>query len=130
MGAEFRKVMFGYNTEEVDKRISAIEEEIAKNMESAETALKNAINENKELIEKLDQINKEKAEYEEFRLKIADMLLKAFIDASEEVYNFKTQADATIEEKTEKLHELKMKNSEINTSIEKLLEKLENIQSN
>ncbi|MHC1719623.1 MAG: hypothetical protein AB9844_02840 [Clostridiaceae bacterium] len=130
MGMEFKKVMFGYNTDEVDNKISAIETEIARNIESAEAMLKSTLEENKALLEELDRLNEEKVKFDEFNQKVGNILREAFVSASEEVYNFKTQVDMNINTKIQKLDSLQVKNGEINDSIDRLLAKLDNIESN
>ena len=130
MGMEFKKVMFGYNTDEVDNKISAVEAEIAKNIEAAEAMLKNALEENKTLLEELDRLNEGKAKFDEFNQKMGDILREAFVSASEEVFNFKTRVDMNIDAKVSKLETLQIKNGEINDSIDRLLAKLDNIENN
>jgi len=130
MGMEFKKVMFGYNTDEVDNKISAVEAEIAKNIEAAEAMLKNTLEENKTLLEELDRLNEGKDRFDEFNQNMGDILREAFVSASEEVFNFKTQVDMNIDTKFRKLEALQIKNGEINDSIERLLAKLDNIENN
>jgi len=130
MGMEFKKVMFGYNTDEVDNKISSIEAEIAKNIEAAEAMLKNTLEENRALLEELDRLDGEKVKFDEFNQKIGNILREAFVSASEEVYNFKSQVDMNIDAKIRKLEALQVKNGEINDSIDRLLAKLDNIESN
>jgi len=123
----FKRVMFGYNISEVEKKIKAAEAEIAAKQELAESRLAQAMAENRELMEKLKELYALKAETDEFDMRIGKILMESFIQSSEEVYNFKTQADHNINLKYDRLDTLKEKNNDINESIDKLLVKLGNI---
>jgi copper chaperone CopZ len=124
---EFKKVMFGYDVSEVENKIKAVEAEIAAKRETAESARDQAAETNRELMEQLKALYSEKAEADEFDLKLGNILREAFMGSSEEVFNFKNQANQNIDSKYGRLESLKEKNFDINESIDKLLVKLENL---
>jgi multidrug resistance efflux pump len=121
--------MFGYRSDQVEKRIKEIEAENAAKKEQAEKALEQAVAENRELMEKLKTLYAENAKAEEFDRAIGDVLREAFIASSEDVFNYKSQAKQNIDSKYDRLETLKEKNNDINESIDKLLIKLGNTQN-
>lgn len=125
---EFKRVMFGYSISEVQNKIKATEAEIAAKKELAEGRLSQAAAENRELMEQLKELYVKKAQADEFDAGIGSILREAFIQSSEEVYNFKNQADNNINLKYDRLESLKENNNEVNESIDKLLVKLVNIE--
>jgi hypothetical protein len=125
---DFKRVMFGYSISEVQNRIKANEAEIAAKKELAEGRLSQAAAENRELMEQLKALYVKKAQADEFDANIGSILREAFIQSSEEVYNFKNQADDNINLKYDRLESFKENNNEVNESIDKLLIKLVNIE--
>jgi copper chaperone CopZ len=124
---EFKKAMFGYNVSEVENKIKAVEAEIAAKRETAESTRAQAAETNRELMEQLKALYADKAKADEVDLKIGNILREAFMASSEEVFNFKKQANQNIDSKYDRLESLKEKNFDINESVDKLLVKLENI---
>jgi DNA repair exonuclease SbcCD ATPase subunit len=124
---EFKKVMFGYNVSEVEKKIKEVEAEIAAKQEQAESARVQAAADNRELMEQLKALYTDKVEADEFDQRIGNILRKAFVASSEEVFSFKNQANQNINSKYDRLESLKEKNYDVNESIDKLLIKLVNI---
>jgi len=124
---EFKKVMFGYNVSEVEKNIKEVEADIAAKQQLAESARDQAAAANRELMGQLKSLYADKVEADEFDQRIGNILRKAFVASSEEVFNFKNQANQKIDSKYGRLESLKEKNYDVNESIDKLLIKLVNI---
>jgi copper chaperone CopZ len=104
---EFKKVMFGYNVSEVEKKIKEVEADIAAKKELAENARAQAAAANRELMEQLKALYTDKVEADEF--------------------DQRNQANQNINSKYDRLESLKEKNYDVNESIDKLLIKLVNI---
>lgn len=127
MDKEFKKVFFGYDIEEVEKRISDLEEKYETKFENYQSELESLTRERAELQKDAEKIKSEMHFDDEFNLKLAQLLSDSYYKSSQMVYDVKTQIDENLSRKTQELEALQTKNAEIKNEVKILLSKLENI---
>lgn len=127
MSGQFKKVLFGYDTADVDMRIKLSKVDFDKRYSDLEEKLSEITAENARLNEELNKLMNEQEVYDEYNDEIEKILRHAYEKASIEVYNTRVSLKDTLNEKETELESLQSKNQDINNSINKLLSKLDNI---
>ncbi|MFA6309057.1 MAG: hypothetical protein WC677_04860 [Clostridia bacterium] len=127
MEKEFKKVFFGYDIEEVDKKLLDLEQEYEKIYEDYQQELTRLKNQKFDFESEIARLKSEMVEYNDFNEKLSSILTDSYFKSSEVVFNTKAKLDEKIEEKNLELDELQSKNTEIKNSVNSLLSKLENI---
>ncbi len=127
MSGQFKKVLFGYDTADVDMRIKLSKVDFDKRYSDLEEKLSEITAENARLNEELNKLMNEQEVYDEYNDEIEKILRHAYEKASIEVYNTRVSLKDTLNEKETELESLQNKNQDINNSINKLLSKLDNI---
>jgi cell division initiation protein len=127
MEKEFKKVFFGYDIEEVDKRLLDLEQEYEKIYEDYQQELTRLKNQKVDFESEITRLKSEMVEYNDFNEKLSSILTDSYFKSSEVVFNTKAKLDEKIKEKNLELDELQSKNTEIKNSVNSLLSKLENI---
>ncbi len=127
MEKEFKKVFFGYDIEETDKRIIDLEHEYEKAYEDYQRELSRLKNQSVELENEIAKIKTEMDNYDGFSEELSKIVSDAYFKSSEMIHDTKERLEEKLSVKRKELEEIQNKNTEIKNSVKILLTKLENI---
>jgi hypothetical protein len=129
MGMEFKKVLFGYNVEDVELKIKYTKDDFNRKYKECQDDFNALKSENEKLNQESSGLTEELEIQQGFNAKIERMLRNSYEKTSQDLYDAKTKLDSNIDEKSMELESLHNKNKDINNSLNKILDKLENILS-
>jgi len=129
MGMEFKKVLFGYNVEDVELKIKYTKDDFNRKYKECQDDFNALKSENEKLNQEASGLTEELEIQQGFNAKIERMLRNSYEKTSQDLYDAKTKLDSNIDEKSMELESLQNKNKDINNSLNKILDKLENILS-
>ena len=129
MDMEFKKVLFGYNVEDVELKIKYTKDDFNRKYKECQDDFNALKSENEKLNQEASGLTEELEIQQGFNAKIERMLRNSYEKTSQDLYDAKTKLDSNIDEKSMELESLQNKNKDINNSLNKILDKLENILS-
>lgn len=125
MNTNYKRTLLGYSPNEVNEKINQLEMKFEEELNGYNKELSVSIEKNNTLKQELEEINLEMESYKKLKEKLQEVLYSSFIEDFSKIYDSEKMLNEMIKYKTHILETQEKKESEINLSINKLLERIE-----
>lgn len=125
MKTNYKRTLRGYSSNEVNEKITQLDIEFNEEINKYSSELSISIENNNKLKQELEQLKLKMKSYKESKEKVQEVLYGSFVQAFSKVYDSEKMLNEMIEYKTQILETQEKKESEIKSSINKLLKEVD-----
>ncbi|KZL92153.1 hypothetical protein [Clostridium magnum] len=125
MKTNYKRTLRGYSSNEVNEKITQLNIEFKEEFNKYSSELSISTENNKKLKQELEELKLKMKSYKESKEKLQEVLYGSFVQAFGKVYDSEKMLNEMIEYKTQILETQEKKDSEIKSSINKLLKEVD-----